>query len=124
MADALFEGFDPLPTQRVSLCTILRYPYLVTDLKIFLKVLSAPIYTDFERGARAKKTRFFGQNCPKKPKNAFWPVFIKNSFVTQKICPLVKLVFLELWQSSEFCFARPKKKSTKFSQCSTKKRSA
>ena len=58
-ADApLPQGFDPLPTQRVPLCTILRYPNLVTDPKNFLK---APVYTYFEGGARAKKTHFFGQ---------------------------------------------------------------
>ena len=31
--------------------TILRYPYLVTDRKIFLEALLAPIYTTFEGGA-------------------------------------------------------------------------
>ena len=41
----------------------------------FLKAHSAPIYTNFEGKARAGKTRFFGQNFPKKPKNAFFAFF-------------------------------------------------
>ena len=48
-------GFVLLPI----LCTILRYPFLVTDLKIFLKAPSASIYINFEGGARAKKKRNF-----------------------------------------------------------------
>ena len=59
------QGFDPLPTQRVPLCTILRYPYLLTDPKNFLKAPLAPIYTNFEGGARAEKTQFFGRHFPK-----------------------------------------------------------
>ena len=41
----------------VPLCTILRYPYLVTDPL-------APKYTNF-KGKRATKKRCFGQNFPK-----------------------------------------------------------
>ena len=37
------------------LCTILRYPYFVTDPKNFVKAPLAPIYTYFKGGARAKK---------------------------------------------------------------------
>ena len=68
------QEFDPLPTQRVPLCTILRYPVLVIDPKKFLK---APIYTNFEGGSRAKKTRFFGQHFPKK---AFFGLFFFQNF--------------------------------------------
>ena len=50
--------------------------FWLTDLKIFLM---APIYTNFEGGARAEKTRFFGQHFPKMPKNAFFRLFSKNS---------------------------------------------
>ena len=32
-----FQVFDPLPSQRVPLCTILRYAFLETHPKIFLK---------------------------------------------------------------------------------------
>ena len=61
------QEFDPLPTQRVPPKTILRYPFLVMDPKIFLK---APIYTNFEGAASAEITQIFGQNFPKKlPKN-------------------------------------------------------
>ena len=31
------QGLDPFPTQRVPLCTILRYSILVMDSKIFLQ---------------------------------------------------------------------------------------
>ena len=44
------------------LCTILRYPNLVMNPKIFLK---APVYTYFEWGARAKKMQFFWSNVLK-----------------------------------------------------------
>ena len=54
--------------------------FWLTDLKIFLM---APIYTNFEGGARAEKTRFFSQNFPKMPKNAF-RLFSKNSPAAQK----------------------------------------
>ena len=61
------EEFDPLPTQSDPLCTILRYPYLVTDPKSFLRAPLEPIYTNFEGGggARAEKAQFFGQSFPK-----------------------------------------------------------
>ena len=49
---------------KVPLCTILRYQFLVTDPKKFVKGPLAPIYTNFE-GARAEKTQFFGQIFPK-----------------------------------------------------------
>ena len=45
---AFLQGFEPLPTQRVPLCTILRYPFLLTHPKIFLKAPLASIYTIFE----------------------------------------------------------------------------
>ena len=43
----------------------LYYHFWLTDLKILLKAPLALIYTNFEGGARAKKTRFFGRNFPK-----------------------------------------------------------
>ena len=49
------QGFDPLPTRRVPHCTILRYPFLVMDLKVFLNAPLTPKYTNFEGGARAEK---------------------------------------------------------------------
>ena len=51
------QGFDPLPTQRVPLCTLMLYRFLMKDPKTLLKVPS-PIYTKFE-GERAPKKRNF-----------------------------------------------------------------
>ena len=45
--------------------TIQEIQFWPTDLKIFLKAPLAPIYINFEGGARAEKRRFFGQNFPK-----------------------------------------------------------
>ena len=63
------QGFDPLPTQRVPLCTMLRYPYSVTDPKKFLKAPSATIYTKFEGGGGGapKKRDFFVKIFQKMP---------------------------------------------------------
>ena len=65
---------------------ILRYLFLVTDPKIFLKAPLALIYTNFEGTARAEKTRFFGQNFPKiAEKRLFGLFFFKILSATQKI---------------------------------------
>ena len=37
--DVFFQGFDPLPTQRVPLCTILRYPILISIFQGFCSAL-------------------------------------------------------------------------------------
>ena len=83
--DASPQGFDPLPTQRVPLCAILRYPYLLTDHTNVLRAPLAPVYTNFEgRGdfCVAKKTQFFGRNFPKSAlKRLFW-LFKKISQTT------------------------------------------
>ena len=70
------QGFDPLPTQRVPHFTILRYPYLVTDRKNFLKAPWAIIYTNFEWGAPAD---LLVETFQKVPKNAFFDLFFKIS---------------------------------------------
>ena len=115
-ADAfLFQGFDPFPTQRVPLCTILKYPYFVKDPEIFLKAASkSALYTNFEGGVLAEKTLFFGQNFPKSAeKSLFLSVFFsKFCLRRRKIWPNQGL--LVLWESSENQFGRPKKRSTKF----------
>ena len=108
VADPSPQGFDPLPTQRVPLCTILRYPYLVTDPKIFLKAPWAPIYTKFEGGARAEKTQFLAKFFQECPKTLFWPVFWKICLRRRKFCQY--RVFGVIWESSEYQFGRPKKK--------------
>ena len=70
------QGFEPLPTQSVPLCTILRYHFLATDPKNSLNAASAPIYSKLEDGARAKKRNFLVNIFRKVPKNVvFWPVF-------------------------------------------------
>ena len=58
--DVFLQGFDPLPTQRVPFSTFLRYSFLVTDPKIFLKAPWAPIHTNFE-GERALFLLFFSK---------------------------------------------------------------
>ena len=115
------QGFDPLPTQRVPLCTILRYPFWETDPKIFLKAPLAPIYTNFQGGARAQKTRFFRQNFPmRKCRQNFSKNFLFG-LVFSKLCLRRRKigqnrVFLLLWKSLENQFDRSKKKSTEFSE--------
>ena len=60
------QEFDPLPTQRLPLCGILRYSFLVTHPKTFLKAPSVPRYTNFEWGAARGKKAIFGQNFQKR----------------------------------------------------------
>ena len=85
------------------LCTILRYPFLVTDLIIF------PIFTTFERGVRAEKTQFFGQNFPKMPQNAFFYLFFFRILPAPQKFGQNK-AFVMLCESLENHFGRPKKK--------------
>ena len=91
------------------LCTILRYPYLVTDPKSFLKAPRRQ-YILILRGERAPKKRnfFFQSKFSKKClKTPFWPVF--QMFACGAEFFFQNRVFLVLWESSEFHFARPKK---------------
>ena len=65
----------------------LRYQFLVTDPKFFLKTPLAPIYTNFEGGAHAEKTHFlfkFSKKCLKTP---FLGYFFKILPAVQKIWP-------------------------------------
>ena len=87
------------------LCTILRYPYLVTDPKNFLKAPLAPIYTYF-RGERVpKKRNFFGQNFLKSAKNAFLACF-------SKFCLRRTGSFYCFGRARKINSGRPKKKSS------------
>ena len=87
--------------------TILKYPYFVTDPKNFLK---APIYTNFEGGARAEKTQFFWSKFSKK--------CLKTPFLTlffSKVCLRCRNFCQNrgktvLWESSKNQFGPPKKK--------------
>ena len=56
--DAPSQEYDPLPTQRVPLCTILRYPFLVRNPKIVLKAVRRQ-YILILKGERAPKKRDF-----------------------------------------------------------------
>ena len=89
------------------LCTILRYPFLVTDPISFLRASSAPIFTNFEGGGVPKKRDFLVKIFQKGPKNAFFGLFFQNLPAAQKF--LGKKIFLVLWGSSENQYARPKK---------------
>ena len=60
------QGFEPLPTQRAPFVLFWDIQFWLTDLEIFPKAPLAPIYTNFEGGARAEKTQFYGQNFPQK----------------------------------------------------------
>ena len=62
-----------------TICTILRYLFLVMDPKIFLKTPSAPTYTNFEGGARAEKKNFFLVQIFKMvPKNGIFDLLFQN----------------------------------------------
>ena len=52
--------------------------FLETDPKNFTKAPLAPIYTNFEGGARAEKTRFFLSKFSNASKNAFLVLFFQN----------------------------------------------
>ena len=110
------QGFDPLPTQRVPICTILRYPFLVMDLKNFLKAPLASMYTNFEEGsARRKQNAIFWSKFPKKClKTLFLACFSKFCLQRRKFGQNRDKTVL--WESSKNQFGRPKKRSTKFSK--------
>ena len=82
------QEFDPLPTQRVPLSTILRYSYLMSGPKNILKAPMAPIYTTFEGGARAKNAIFWSKlhnKCLKM--RVFQGLFFKILPAAQRILP-------------------------------------
>ena len=90
-ANTFPKGFDPLPTQRVPLCIILRYPLWMNDLKIFLKAPLAPLYTSFDGGERAEKPKkwdFLVEIFQKVHKNAFLACF----FLKKNACGAESLV--------------------------------
>ena len=78
-----------------AVCTILRYPFWVTDPKIFLKAPSGPIYTNFEYITRF----FFVKIFQKVPKNAFFGLFFFKP----------KQGLFSALESSKNQFGRPKK---------------
>ena len=86
----LLRDSTPCRPQKSPLSIILKYPFLVTDPKNFLKQAPwAPKYISFEGGARAEKAQFFGQHFQKVPKNAFFGLFFFLQIlpVAQKFWP-------------------------------------
>ena len=81
------EGFEHLSTQRVTLCTILRHPFLSTDSKKFLKALLAPICTNVEGGACAEKRLFLSKFSKKHLKTHFSALFFKFLPAAHRILP-------------------------------------
>ena len=85
-ADASFpQGFDPLPTQRAPFVIFWKIQFWMSDMKTFLKAPSAPIYDNFEGGARRKNAIFCSKvfkNCIKTP---FLACFLKKLTAAQKI---------------------------------------
>ena len=100
VADLFLQGFDPLPTQRLPLCTILRYPLLATDPKHFLKTPSHQCIVVLKGSRRQKKKRIFWskffKNCLRTP---FLACFFKTLPPAQKIWP----------KYTEQCFGRARK---------------
>ena len=54
---------------------VLRYQFVVTDPKIFLKAPLAPIYTNVDGGERPKKRDFLVKIFQKVPENVFFCLF-------------------------------------------------
>ena len=103
-----FQGFDPLPTQKVPALYYFDISSFSDEKKKILKAPLTPIYSKFEGGARAEKMQFFGQ------KVLFWPVF-------SYICLRCRYFgrnrdFVVHWESSKNLFGRPKRRSTEFSK--------
>ena len=83
----------------------------LTDLKIFLLALLAPIYTNFE-GERAPKNAIFSRHFPISAVKRFFGLF-KNLIPAQKNWSNQGLYLV--WDISENQFDRFKKKLTEFS---------
>ena len=99
------QGFYLLPTQRVPLCTIVRYCEVFGfDPKIFLEC------TIFE-GERAPKKRVFLVNIfQNKPKNAFLDCFFKNLLAAQKFWSKKGLIYSDLGELQKINLVDLKKK--------------
>ena len=75
------QGFNPVPT----LCTILRFSFLVTDPKNFLQTPSVSKYTNFEGGGRDEKNTIFWSTFSKKCLKTPFGLFFFSKFSVQKI---------------------------------------
>ena len=77
-ADASSSGIrPPADPKGPPFDTSSKIHFWPTDPKIFLKVPSAPIYTNFE-GERAPEKNDFPKNFQKVRKNAFFALFFQN----------------------------------------------
>ena len=87
---------------------------LLTDLKMFLKAPSVPIYTNFE-GERGPT---FCPNFPKSAKKTLFSACVLKTYLRRRKFGQYR-VFIVVWETSENQFGRPKKRksiwSTKFS---------
>ena len=101
-ADAFFSGIRAPADPKGLLCTILRYPFWLTDLKNFPKAPLAPIYF---RERAPKKRNFLVKIFQKVPRNAFLACFLKNLPAVQKKWSKWGS---NLRESSENQFGRPK----------------
>ena len=101
------QGFYPLTNQRIPhLLLFYNIHFSRTKIKIFLKAPLAPIYTDFERGARAKKSNFFVKLLQKVPKNGFLGTVVSIICLHCKNF-WHKMVFIVFWECTENQFGRP-----------------
>ena len=66
----------------LGFCTILKYPFLVTDPKNFLKASLGPMYTNFEGERDPKKHDFLVNIFQKVPKNASIGLFFLQNFAS------------------------------------------
>ena len=111
------QGFYPLTNQRIPhLLLFYNIHFSRTKIKVFLKAPLAPIYTDFERGARAKKSIFFCQIITKSAqKRVFGHRCFYNLPALQKILAQNGL-YSVLGMHGKSIWSTVNKKSTKFSK--------
>ena len=107
-APLLPSGIRPPADPKGPPLYFFRYPFLVTDPKIFLKAL---INNNFEGGARAEKNAIFWSKFSKKClKMPFLAYFFKILPTAHKFWP--KQGLWSVLESSENQFGWPKKRAT------------
>ena len=84
-ADATLQGFYPLPTQRVTLGTILKYPFLAMGPKNFMRAPFAPVRTNLDGKRTPKNAIFWSKFSEKCLKTPFLVCFLKILHAAQKI---------------------------------------
>ena len=108
---ALPSGIRPPTDPYGPLCTILGYPILIDGPKNFSRGALAPIYTNFQGGARAEKKRYFLVKIFKivQKKTLLWTFLSK--FCLRRRNFGQNRVFLLVWEISENQFDRAEKKT-------------